>query len=448
VDVATNADTNAAHIFSQIHTLSTAITSTAISEEMVWPNVTMRHFDLRAREAEELTGVELIVFSPIVTDSNRAGWEEYAWTHQQWIEEDLKYRADEDVHPGKETSQVSLSLSTIATLMIESLLLSYTGYISRRIYRYAEEMDHATEYHRTRDLEEFKDDFYVPVWQLGPVPRNASVINLDLFTCPSFKHSITAAMKHDHIILSDVVDLHFLLDQFGFKLDGLPRSYALVPVMENFYNMSKVVGFVAGEVNWTSFFQNVLPDKVKGIVVVVDGTCGANFSYEIMGTESIFIGHGNHHHSKYDSLKRSVDFAKDTTLANDTNACRYTMTFYATEEFEASYRTNKPAVYTTVVVMTFFFTAMTFALYDYAIVRRQRRLLAKAKRTTAIVSSMFPKEVQKRILEEAEAMEEEERKKPWRGRSAAKQQLKSFLNEDVIEGAPQGIPETKPIADL
>jgi hypothetical protein len=239
-----------------------------------------------------------------------------------------------------------------------------------------------------------------------------------------------------------------LVDQYGIKLDGFPRSYALVPVKEDFYKSSKTVGFVVGELNWTTFFHNVLPKEVQGIVVEVKGTCGAYFSFEIMGTDSKFLGHGEHHRAQYDSLKHAVEFAKDEVPVNDTDACRYTLTLLPTEEFEATYHTNKPAVYTTVVVMTFFFTAMTFALYDYAIVRRQRRLLAKAKRTTAIVSSMFPKEVQKRILEEAEAMEEEERKRPWKGRNAAKQQLKSFLNDDVVEGAPQGIPQTKPIADL
>lgn len=88
------------HIFSQLHALSTAVTSSAIARRDSWPNVTIRHFDVRAREAEALTGVELIVFSPIVTDSNRAGWEEYAWTHQNWIEEDLSYHPEEHVHPG------------------------------------------------------------------------------------------------------------------------------------------------------------------------------------------------------------------------------------------------------------------------------------------------------------------------------------------------------------
>jgi hypothetical protein len=61
---------------------------------------------------------------------------------------------------------------------------------------------------------------------------------------------------------------------------------------------------------------------------------------------------------------------------------------------------------------------------------------------------MFPKEVQKRILEEAEAMDEQEGKNNWRGRNAAKQQLKSFVDEDEVGEIRQGIPATKPIADL
>jgi class 3 adenylate cyclase len=403
---------------------------------------------VRAREAEALTGVELIVFSPIVTDSNRAGWEEYAWTHQNWIDEDISYHPDYTVHPGTRWNGRGPLYQRRYVPFLLTSFVSLTGEITKRIYRYSEEMDHAADERRMRELTDYQEELYVPVWQLGPVPRNASIVNLDLLTHPSFKHLVTEALHVERSLLSDVANLGFLHNQYGANHDHLPRSYALIPIMNDFDEAAEVVGFITGELSWTTFFQDVLPSEVKGIVLEVVGSCGESFTFQVNGHQAAFLGYGFEHSAQFDNLFHSVAFAKAETEVNETAACEYTLTFFPTSEFEAVYVTNKPAVYTCVVVFTFVFTAMTFALYDFAIARRQKKLLRKAKQSTAIVASMFPKDVQKRILEEAEAMEEENVTKKWRSRGAAKQQLKTFLLENDAGGSQPAAPATKPIADF
>jgi hypothetical protein len=214
-------------------------------------------------------------------------------------------------------------------------------------------MDHAVDAGRIRELTEYSEEFYAPVWQLGPVPRNASIVNLDLLTHPSFEHLVAEVLQVERGLLSGVAYLGFLRRQYGAQLDDLPRSYALIPIMDDFDEASEVVGFVTGELSWTNFFQDVLPSEVNGIVLEVIGTCGESFTFQVNGHQADFLGYGHKHPARFNSLFHTVAFAKADTEVNDTAACQYTLTFFPTNEFEAVYVTNKPAIYTCVVVLAF-----------------------------------------------------------------------------------------------
>lgn len=269
------AEANARKIFGQMHGLSTTMTSFAERSNMTWPNVTLPHFDIRAKEAEDLTGMELIVFSPIVTVSNKAGWEDYAWKHQDWISEDLKYHeGGEDLHPGNITREI----------------FTYNQYKS------ALGLDDGD-----RMLTVYDEEYYVPLWQMGPVPTNASIINIDLYSNPSFHRMVNDVLEIEHKLLSEVADLDFLFNHSDVHInDNQPRSYVLQPVWDRFEEGARVVGFFAGEMAWESFFINVLPEGTADVLVDVKGSCGNEFSYIVRGHHADYIGRGDLHESKYD----------------------------------------------------------------------------------------------------------------------------------------------------
>jgi hypothetical protein len=418
-DIAQNANSNAKKIASQVKILGTSLTSVALSKEMTWPNVTMPHFDLHAREAEELTGIELLVFSPIVPYEEKDGWEEYAWDNQGWIQKDLDLLGAKGVDPGS---------------------------ISRHIYSYRERELARDDKDKGRHLEVQDDEAYVPVWQLGPVPSNASIINLDLNTHPSFRQTILDVLDTRHEMLSDVLNLNFLLENslLNHTLDEDPRSYILQPVMDDFYNTSKVVGFLISDLKWQSFFADLLPSTTQGIQVVVQGSCDGSFSYMVSGSKATFVATGDSHNKKYDDLERVFEFAEFARNENHRGeGCAYKISVYPTQAFEEPYHTNMPAVYTTVVVLIFCVTAAVFALYDYTVHVRQRKLHAKAKRTNQIVSSMFPKGFQDRVLQEAEDDTGDDRVQKSK-------KLRDVLAdaEASEEGGPAKSFGSKPIADL
>ena len=79
-----------------------------------------------------------------------------------------------------------------------------------------------------------------------------------------------------------------------------------------------------------------------------------------------------------------------------------------------------------------------FLVYDHMVERRQDIVMRQARKTTAIVTSLFPESVTKRLL--AEKTSNHERKF-----LSANKRLQTFLTSD---GEDQQILQAKPIADL
>ena len=109
---------------------------------------------------------------------------------------------------------------------------------------------------------------------------------------------------------------------------------------------------------------------------------------------------------------------------------------YPTDTFKASYDSNTPEIFATVVAITFVLVAVVFYFYDVFVQKRNRHLVAKAAQTSAIVTSLFPEHMKERLINERE-----------RAQAAKKKgNLKSYLHEsqsaDGVEAA------SRPMADL
>lgn len=116
----------------------------------------------------------------------------------------------------------------------------------------------------------------------------------------------------------------------------------------------------------------------------------------------------------------------------DQEGCQYKIHVYPSEKFYKDYRTETPLVITFAIVAVFLFTTFMFLVYDRLVERRQKLVLQKATQSTAIVTSLFPKQVRDRLLEgDGVGM-------------ANKTRLKGFLNGD--DGEHHNT--ESPIADL
>ncbi|GKY95746.1 hypothetical protein MPSEU_000535400 [Mayamaea pseudoterrestris] len=447
-------DATTKNIFGQIKLLSVTLTSHSLANG-AFPNVTISRFDRRADEARKLSGSGLIYYAPIVKESQRKGWEQYAYENQEWVYTDWLFHEGEsgyEQNPGNISRNIYGFHDAIKILDQDPLW--------EKTVKSAEWDSINQDLSLSEDLGPpspvIDEPFYLPIWEAGPVPRNASVCNFDLYTKPAFKPVVDQALEINRMLFSRVWALPIVtyFMTHGELIYTEPESFLLHPIYEDFHPDAKTVAFIIAKIEWHSFFVNILPPGVNGVLVEVEGSCGDRFSYLMNGNETTYLGTGHYHEEKYEGMKLDYDFAEDARYdgpnkMTDLGACDYTIAFYPTAEFAQSYYTNKPAVYCILVVMVFVFTLLLFAAYDYMVYRRQAKLVFTAARTKAIVSSLFPKEVHDRIMAEAEAQAHKEEAAKRTFGFAPKSQLREFLAEDAGQDmSGDAIFKTKPIADL
>jgi hypothetical protein len=317
---------------------------------------------LRAQEALDISEAEMIMFTPAVSSEVSDAWGLYSFQNQGWIKDGLAVQGLGDVDPGLVTPAI----------------------------------------HSFAPLRE--KETYAPLWQYAPAPTDAKLVNLDMFeSFPWYERLAKGVQEGRHVLLSEEVNMTTLVP--GHRI----RSVSVHPVFKSFEENAPILGFLSAVIPWDHHFSNVLPAGTRRLDVEVEDTCGSAFTYTVEGPSVSFLGYGLLHDRKYDSLSIHSDFADFASLKgtgavlNGTSSCDYTISVFATDEFKSAYESEKPVLYTIAVVLVFFFTAVVFLIYDWLVSRRQNKIMGIAKQTTEIVSSLFPKNVQQRILAEAES---------------------------------------------
>jgi hypothetical protein len=150
------------------------------------------------------------------------------------------------------------------------------------------------------------------------------------------------------------------------------------------------------------------------------------------------------HEEAFDHLEVKTDSFQNETLADGTKGgipfsdedCQYTISIYPSNVFLMGFHTSTPAFITIAVAAVFVFAILVFFIYDRLVERRQTFILNKAVQCTAIVSSLFPKNVRDRLLQTSNEKES--------GDHLALQnpRLKALINDKKNEDNSQ------PIADL
>lgn len=118
------------------------------------------------------------------------------------------------------------------------------------------------------------------------------------------------------------------------------------------------------------------------------------------------MGKGDLADKKYEKYAQSVDLdssnfvVESTTIALTLNQdiCQYSLQVYPTEEMYEYNNDIFPLAITMTVAAVFILTTAVFIFYDMMVEKRQQMVLDTAKRSTAIVSSIFPKNVRDQLM--------------------------------------------------
>lgn len=231
------------------------------------------------------------------------------------------------------------------------------------------------------------DGFTLPVSQYGPSPvwNDTSLALMDLWTHAVFKKEVVASLEYDVPVISETLDLDFLLQFITTQREShsrdrnILRSFTLDQVKDNFGEDAQTIGYVIGIVPWSTFFQNLLPENVNGIVVIVESDCGSEFTYIVNGGQDDWCAIGDHHDPKYESMKQEYEFFWKEHPKGTSRHCHFDLAIYPSNDFHKQYESNEPVLYAGLVGLAFLFVAVVFALYDVFIYQRQKRVLMDAQ---------------------------------------------------------------------
>ncbi|KAL7580174.1 hypothetical protein ACA910_012925 [Epithemia clementina (nom. ined.)] len=419
--------------FNTAESLSLAVSSYAKEQGSLWPNVTLPDFELRTRKAREMSDSSLVMFVPLFLKTLQSQWESYAQNNSGWIAEGLAVSGHSDKDPGP------------VPLFIHDVSVSEQGNRT------------------TASL----DDQIAALWQTGPAPWNASVVNTNLLSDPIFNQVAADVVVNNVGFLSRIHDSSLYGSITGSnqghgerKLHALnpdtPRSFILDPVFRDLNDKKVVAGFIYMDIIWVHFFENMLAAGTGDIEVVLDDSCGSVYTILVQGLKAFIKGEGDLHDTAYDRLMKTSNFTQNASVIGGDKAisdCDYFLKIYPTGTLENQYSSKDPIIFAVVVAMIFVFTTAVFLVYDWAVQRRQWMIIRAARKTQAIVSSLFPKNVHERIMKDVDEEVNREANKPliMRG-NRTKDQLQNFLkgkdgNEEV-EDMATGVKRSKPIADL
>eukprot|EP00980_Cylindrotheca_fusiformis_P030347 scaffold24674_cov127-Cylindrotheca_fusiformis.AAC.1 len=277
----------------------------------------------------------------------------------------------------------------------------------------------AAENHETHNTSwpyHFIRDFSVKTQSLAELTGfPAMTSNLDMLSLQQTAElfAITRATGRPAIGFSQI-----LLDD----LTLVPGSQIIQPIYDTTdrtVNDREIVATAVARLTFLDYFKNLLTEKEKGILVVLRSACprlddfsvnatkdlpDANvLTYKIDGPDAFLLGETDMHDPKYDALEVTevfIDLDIDPALVPGfTCAPTLTLHVYPSEEFEDSFHSSKPIIYTMVVALIFVFTSIVFLLYDFLVGRRQRKVMDRIIQQDIVVSNVFPSAIRERLYQ-------------------------------------------------
>ena len=176
-----------------------------------------------------------------------------------------------------------------------------------------------------------------------------------------------------------------------------------------------VVGSITSEFGWRSYVpSNGLPSKSDAVRVVIRNTCGQAIPFEIVDgslralsdDELLGLDDSIAVSSTFDDyatlMRVSTGLKSGNAEDSDSGICLYKFEVYPTNALHDEFMSHRPGLYATFAAAMSGIALALFTFYDCFVRRRQNRLLKEAKKSTALIASLFPKMVRNQIIEDTE----------------------------------------------
>ncbi|KAL3938937.1 MAG: hypothetical protein SGBAC_006242 [Bacillariaceae sp.] len=289
----------------------------------------------------------------------------------------------------------------------------------------------------------------MPLWQVSSPPNDTSIINFDILSESVFSNAFVTATEQKTAAFSEVLGTDNLLSE-----GSNPESAILYPMFQD----STIVASVLTVVSWDAFMNDLYQENMNGAFVVLQNSCGQEYTYKMGATGAQALGQGAHHEKEYESKVHVAELAV-YSLDSQPESCEYFLHVYPSQELEDRLKSVTAIVLSAVVGLLFLFASAGFYCYDVLAVKKQREAAEEAAHSNAIVNSLFPDDVRRRLFKKDEEQaavdgkESDGTPEPIGANVQAgqKSRLKNYLKEDPSmrrTDAVDDIAESKPIADL
>jgi class 3 adenylate cyclase len=456
--------------------LASTITSHAIDTGSTFPNVTIPDFEVHADATRVRSRAPFVQYLPLVTDAIRKEWEAYATENQGHLipafakemgligAQDTKYNMTKPEAQGNR----ELQLDSITDQTFREEIWGSTG---------------------AGETEAPNTGPYLPNWQISPVIPLITLLNFNNLDLAYFRGPYNDTINNAQAALGVMSHLDDATDENNEAIQILnawlslgqyrhtfaeytddPITMLAYPVFDKFTPDRKIVAILGTALYWRFLFIDVLPPSGTGFTVVVENSLRQAETYRIDGPTVTYVGIGDLHETKYDHMKTMANVAdfvaakagvetrSYTAVDLNSDYLDYNIHVYPSTHMEDKFMTNEPIYYAMVVAAIFIFTTVVFLLYNCLVERRQKLVLDKAVKSTAVVQSLFPANVRKRLYEETEkALEDTKRissqRTPgdkWTNNAATIGNLTNFLSTGDLTEASDASSTRKgsPIADL
>eukprot|EP00934_Nitzschia_sp_Nitz4_P002440 Nitzschia sp. Nitz4//scaffold67_size101165//98871//101089//NITZ4_004548-RA/size101165-augustus-gene-0.19-mRNA-1//1//CDS//3329556531//2435//frame0 len=418
------------HSISALDSFVVSAVSYAENTNQTWPFVFVPNIGAKLSRVRATNKAAIVAMIPVVKEEERTEWNEFSLHYGPiWVEDNLRIQQNDPRFQGNQLEEYDIAPIWNAYNNVEDYSIHYPYW---QAYPTASSMHFPFNYDLAGSL------------YSAEVIKNGAFRITDIVNHPDFERDSYIAY------LSEFVGNESRLEE--------PVSQVFYPIFTDAAddamasrvarNESDMVGILWSTYFWRTQFTEILPSGTKPLVLVVWNTCGRGFTYEIEGPEANFVGYGDHHDHKYDHLV--VDSTLLDVISGDSvysglpvavgeDECSYSFQIYPSEEFESEYKTSRPWIYMIVTVAIFLFTSVVFGAYDFLVERRQTKVMSTAKKSSAIVSSLFPSNVRDRLYEFDK--EKQER---------AVYHIPGFRNPRLHESSDTSIQrdDSPPIADL
>ncbi|KAL3910521.1 MAG: hypothetical protein SGILL_007661, partial [Bacillariaceae sp.] len=394
--------------------LAIAAIAHGVDHSRDWPFVSLSFYQQRSFVTKKESGAIQVSIAPLVTEDDRLGYEDYIVSNEpevDWIFRSIVYQ--DELGDGAFVRDYGRSFSADPSHPIKRWNGNQTGAGTIPL-----------DYPIQSNLI-VSNEKYLPFWEMSPF-MSYDEVNIDMLQDDRGKDGL-ASIEEGSIVFGDMqyappggrshpdrdtsnyAQLLSMADGEETEYQGDAMSYIYLPIFDSFeeYRVGKAV--LVGLFNWGNLFRDVLPRELSGIDLVLHNDCSESYTYRLTAGAMVTpLGHGDLHDPNFDDsevpsgvLQTEENTADGTRfgLPFSASGCHYSISVYPSQIFVEQYSSPLPAIVLSVIVFVFAFTILLFLFYDRLVEYRQSLVLKKAVQSTAIVSSLFPKNVRDRLIQ-------------------------------------------------